>query len=257
MKLISILFTIVATSTILYAKCTFESSNYPGYCLRHKRYEVSIARDDGTPIYDQDSSFKMVTSLIGNSNYISFESVNYPDHYIRHKNHNLRIDYYHNSNLYKGDASWKEVSALNGRQGYVSFESYNKPGYFMRHQNYGLRIAFQKNDGSQLFKDDASFKFNPIVEGCTRWKDFKWLGTSPLFPSEADVVTIAYNNNGPIDQQAGNAAAEQCKQASWQLTQETNWQIGMSVTTSANVAVGGVSGGVSVTVCDMHVVFLL
>ena len=79
MKLISILVTIVATSTILSAKCTFESSNYPGYCLRHAYYAIRIDRDDGTTLYDKDSSFKMVASLNGDSNYISFESENYPD----------------------------------------------------------------------------------------------------------------------------------------------------------------------------------
>ena len=257
MKLISILVAIVVTSTILYAKCTFESSNYPGYCLRHKNYEISIARDDGTTLYDQDSTFKMVGSLIGNSDFISFESVNFPDYYIRHKNSKLRIDYYDNSNLYKGDASWKKVSALNGREGYVSFESYNKPGYFMRHQNYGLRISFQKNDDSQLFKDDASFKFIPIVEGCTSWKNFKWLGTEQLFPSESTVIEIAYNNNGPIDQQAGNAAAEQCKQAKWELIQETNYKIGMSLSASAKVSVGEIGGGVEVTVCVYMCIYVV
>jgi hypothetical protein len=37
----------------------------------------------------------------------------------------------------------------------TSFESINFPGYFLRHQNY--RIKLHRNDGSQLFLEDATF----------------------------------------------------------------------------------------------------
>ena len=41
------------------------------------------------------------------------------------------------------------------KQDYNAYESSNYPGYFIRHQNYRLKI--DKDDGSDLFKKDASF----------------------------------------------------------------------------------------------------
>jgi hypothetical protein len=41
----------------------------------------------------------------------------------------------------------------------VSIESVNYPGYYLRHQNF--RVQLHKSDGSQLFKDDATFKIKP------------------------------------------------------------------------------------------------
>ena len=53
--------------------------------------------------------------------------------------------------------------ALNGRAGYISIEPANFPGYYLRHS--GLRCWLHYPDGSQIFKDDASFKIIPAVNG--------------------------------------------------------------------------------------------
>ena len=54
---------------------------------------------------------------------------------------------------------------LKGRNPFsLSLESVNYPGYFIRHQGSRLRIS--KNDGTALFKTDASWKYSmrkPII----------------------------------------------------------------------------------------------
>ena len=45
--------------------------------------------------------------------------------------------------------------ALSGTPGAVSLESVNYPGQFLRHQNFRLKL--NPNDGSPLFRQDASF----------------------------------------------------------------------------------------------------
>ncbi|THV41817.1 family 43 glycosylhydrolase [Glycomyces buryatensis] len=52
------------------------------------------------------------------------------------------------------DSQFRIVTGLAG-SGTVSLESANYPGYFLRHKNYEVWV--ERNDGSSLFKADASF----------------------------------------------------------------------------------------------------
>jgi hypothetical protein len=62
------------------------------------------------------------------------------------------------SNLYKKDATF--FPRMNKfERGYVAFESSNYRDHFIRHQNSRLRIS--KEQTSQLYKDDASFRYIP------------------------------------------------------------------------------------------------
>lgn len=51
-------------------------------------------------------------------------------------------------------ASWTVRTGL-GNKNCFSFESKNQPGSFIRHANYELKV--QRNDGSKLFGEDATF----------------------------------------------------------------------------------------------------
>jgi hypothetical protein len=52
----------------------------------------------------------------------------------------------------------------------VSFESVNYPGHYLRHQDFRLKL--QKSDGSQLFRQDATFKLGPgLADGS--WSSFE------------------------------------------------------------------------------------
>jgi Alpha-L-arabinofuranosidase B (ABFB) domain len=48
---------------------------------------------------------------------------------------------------------------LSATRGSVSLESVNYPGFYLRHQNYRLKL--QRDDGMDLFHQDASFFWQP------------------------------------------------------------------------------------------------
>ncbi|UII19972.1 AbfB domain-containing protein [Fulvivirga ligni] len=86
----------------------------------------------------------------GGGDYLSWEAHNQPGKIIRHAGNRGRID----SNVSPAaDGNWKMVPGLAGAG--VSFESTNFPGRFLRHR--GGEIWLDNNDGSQLFKEDATF----------------------------------------------------------------------------------------------------
>jgi hypothetical protein len=74
----------------------------------------------------------------------SFESVNFPGELATIS-----------SALDRCDATFAVRPALSGTPGAVSFESVNYPGLYLRHQFWRLKL--HPNDGSALFRQDASF----------------------------------------------------------------------------------------------------
>ncbi|MFB2937839.1 AbfB domain-containing protein [Aerosakkonemataceae cyanobacterium BLCC-F154] len=184
---------------------SFKSLYYPEYYLRHQGYRIKLQRNDGSQLFKEDASFDEIPSLVGSGNHASYRSHNYPDRFIRHRNFELWLDPSDNSDLFRQDASFRKlpvpaffhfqsfnypdrrirhrgflgyletisslldiqdssfeiVSGLVG-QG-ISFRSFNYPEYYLRHQGY--RIKLQRNDGSQLFKEDASFDEIPSLVG--------------------------------------------------------------------------------------------
>jgi len=78
-------------------------------------------------------------------------SQTYPDRYVRHWNYRARLDP-NVTNL--ADSQFRIVTGLAG-SGTVSLESANFPGYFLRHRNHEIWV--ERNDGSALFRNDASF----------------------------------------------------------------------------------------------------
>lgn len=57
--------------------------------------------------------------------------------------------------------TFRVVAGLAGRG--VSFQSTVDPNLYLRHQ--GFRVKFQRNDGSELFRNDATFEAKPAVSG--------------------------------------------------------------------------------------------
>ncbi|TDB79035.1 family 43 glycosylhydrolase [Micromonospora sp. KC721] len=78
-------------------------------------------------------------------------SHNVADRYIRHWEFRGRID----ANVTAlADSQFRIVTGLAG-SGTVSLESTSNPGYYLRHKNYEIWV--ERNDGSTLFRNDASF----------------------------------------------------------------------------------------------------
>ena len=86
-----------------------------------------------------------------------FESKNYKDYYMRHKDYKMRIDKYEDSTIYKLDSQFKVVKSLLQVRNVdtVSLRSINYPQYYIRHAGYKCYIG--RNDGSELFKADATW----------------------------------------------------------------------------------------------------
>ncbi len=84
---------------------------------------------------------------------VSLRSVNYPDRYIQHHAGKVVIAQV-NTLESKANSTFRRVPGLAGK-GTVSFQSLDKPDFYLRHNSFLLTL--QKNDGSSIFFDDASF----------------------------------------------------------------------------------------------------
>lgn len=103
--------------------------------------------------------------------------------------------------LENGNCQWKIVQGLaNDGSEYVSFESVQYPGYYLRHKAYVLYL--EKNDGSQLFKEDATFKMTAGLANA-EWVSFESYNVSGQYVRHFD-----YNLRiDPITNDTGRADA--------------------------------------------------
>ncbi|WP_083975335.1 family 43 glycosylhydrolase [Herbidospora daliensis] len=62
---------------------SLESTNFPGYFLRHRNHEAWVERNDNSSLFRSDASFYRRTGLTGGG--VSYESVNFPGYYLRHR----------------------------------------------------------------------------------------------------------------------------------------------------------------------------
>lgn len=89
---------------------SFESTNYPGYFLRHRNFKIYLDLLTQDQLFKIDATFYKRNGL-ADSVYTSFESFNYPERFIRHKNFLLYLEPVA-SNLSKKDATFKIKPAL-------------------------------------------------------------------------------------------------------------------------------------------------
>ena len=86
---------------------SFQSIANPNYYMRHSNFVLYSQQNDGTTMFEQDSTFYK-TSGFADSSWVSFKSYNFPDYYIRHSNFQLRLDLIKStsSNADKQDATF-------------------------------------------------------------------------------------------------------------------------------------------------------
>jgi non-reducing end alpha-L-arabinofuranosidase len=77
--------TFIAHKGLAASPCSsFESSNFPGYYLRHSGFQLVLSYNDGSTQFKQDATFCALSGRNGQG--LSFASYNYPNRFIRHYN---------------------------------------------------------------------------------------------------------------------------------------------------------------------------
>ena len=84
---------------------SLESTNFPGYYLRHRNHEAWVERNDGTSLFSADASFTRRTGLAG-SGTVSLESVNFPGHYLRHRAGQVWVEQNDGTGSFRGNAGF-------------------------------------------------------------------------------------------------------------------------------------------------------
>ncbi len=156
---------------------SFEASNFPGYFIHYSKDGAYI----GPILNDEDKKFTEFAfdpspfqkeedrkqGLL-----IFVKPLNEQQLYLRHLNGKLVVARSDDSKAFFDDATFYARKGFTQKEPYwkgvndgweISFESSKYPGYYISHSNYNLYL--QKDDGSELFKKDATFIF--------RWANHK------------------------------------------------------------------------------------
>ncbi|MET9230121.1 AbfB domain-containing protein [Lentzea sp. NPDC003310] len=158
---------------------SFESFNFPGSYLRHHADNAYLARSGGPNPWDTATGFA-ADSTWGTADPALWRSSarlttdvrqslrvatwGHTDRYLRHADSlaYTEIVTSGSSGTLKADATYTVRRGLADSSCY-SFESVNFPGQFLRHAD--SRVRNSPNDGSALFRDDATFCASPGLSG--------------------------------------------------------------------------------------------
>ena len=70
---------------------SLESTNFPGYFLRNRNYEVWVERNDGSAQFRADASFQRRAGLADAAG-LSLEAANFAGRYVRHRGGLLYVE---------------------------------------------------------------------------------------------------------------------------------------------------------------------
>lgn len=140
---------------------SFESKNYPGYFLRHRNFQVGLAANDNSALFQADSTFCAVAGLSGTG--VSLQSLNYPDHYMHVRSgSDVWID------TSDGTASFAQNASFSLAEVYLptetaphSFGVISVPGELIRHQNFVGYVSSIDSASPAGDRADASFVVHP------------------------------------------------------------------------------------------------
>ncbi|MFD4669833.1 AbfB domain-containing protein [Lentzea sp. NPDC058450] len=158
---------------------SFESLNIPGSFLRHYADNVYLARSGGPNPWDSatgfaaDSTWATADPALWRSSVrlatdvrqsLRVATWGHTDRYLRHADSLAYTEIVNSgsSATLKADATYTVRRGLADSSCY-SFESVNFPGQFLRHS--ASRVRNSPNDGSALFRDDATFCARPGLSG--------------------------------------------------------------------------------------------
>jgi hypothetical protein len=132
----------------------FESTNVPGYFIRHRNFAGELTEKDGAL---DDFAFTLVRR--GAQNRMAFRSVNFPDRYLRHRDLRVWLEgpSYDGDAQFAADSTFFLVRGLADPDG-MSFRASNAAEGYLRHRDFHLWVeAPAAGPGDQQFRRDATF----------------------------------------------------------------------------------------------------
>jgi hypothetical protein len=134
------------------AEHSYRSVNFPDRFIRH-RNSLGFIEQINDQLGRKDATFVVVPGLAGSCH--SLEAKFFPGHFLRHQNFRVKLGT--DDPL---DKAFRKDATFCFRDGLAdpdarSFESFNFPNHFIRHRDFELVLS--PNDGSELFKKDATF----------------------------------------------------------------------------------------------------
>jgi len=142
-------------------KCyRFESVNFEGEFIKHLNWELWKKPGKGMGNWEQ-STWKVVPAVNGDSKHISLESLSHPGYQVNHAGYLGWLKKC--SEHCKDNASFAVKNGFMKStycEGTVSFESYNFPGYYLRHAGHRLRIS--PYERKEIYKKDATWVYREV-----------------------------------------------------------------------------------------------
>ncbi|WP_053080368.1 AbfB domain-containing protein [Methylobacterium variabile] len=176
----------------------------------------------------QQATFRMVPGLSGQG--VSFQSSSSANQYLRHQNFQILQQANDGGDIFKKGATFTQRAALAGACGCnagtcSSYESADWPGYYVRHQNFVFSIA--KPDGSDLFKQDASFCAAPPLDASA--------ASTPVSLQASNYTTSYLTNVGGAARLIVPASAGDRQQATFRMVPGLSGQgVSFQSSSSAN-----------------------
>lgn len=139
-----------------YLVTRLQSYNFPANYIRHNNGRFKID-NNFTALPIEDSYFKVVPAINGDTTNVSFECINMPGRYLRHRNGEVWADQSDGTTIFKNDASWKPRAGLasSANPTMVSYEASTLPGNYLRHRDGLMWLTTISTDTDRA---DATFK---------------------------------------------------------------------------------------------------
>jgi hypothetical protein len=124
---------------------SFESTDWPGYFLRHQGWRLRMQPRDGTALFNGDATFCARAPLNGQraGGAVSLESKNNPGHYLRHVYREMSVALNPGTAQFAADATFLPVNPRKplSAGGAVSLQPSTWPGFRVRHAGFQGFIA--------------------------------------------------------------------------------------------------------------------
>jgi hypothetical protein len=132
---------------------SFSPASAPTQFARHAGFVMWSHGNDGSWLFRNDATFRVLNGLANTPGTVSFEAVNFPGYYIVHMNFRVQIFPVRENRNFDGrrpgrvEAEWKVRAGLTGAPNTYSFESNFRTDFFLAKVGDQIQIV-QRNAGN-------------------------------------------------------------------------------------------------------------